>query len=127
MRAAIEYARLESEMLSSRAGGRLSDNRETVILEHMDVLWEQMSDEERAEADRRVARIASGEYFITTSFSGSPTGGGVPIQTAQAPRGCDANTVISLTNLFVAGVAQIANPSNDRAETMILERSLAHA
>lgn len=58
MKAARTYAILEAKMLRDRALGLLAETAYDAILEEMDELWEQMSEDERLEANARAAAIA---------------------------------------------------------------------
>ena len=58
MNAAEKYALLEAQMLRGRSLGTLSPDALDRILEEMDDLWLQMSEDERQQANRRAAAWA---------------------------------------------------------------------
>ncbi len=58
MKPVDELRELEERIVRARAYGTLSDGEYDGLLERMDALWVQLSDEERDEVDKRQARIA---------------------------------------------------------------------
>lgn len=53
--AASQYEELQKSILRGRALGTLPEEAEDSLLEQMDDLWWEMTEEERREADRRAA------------------------------------------------------------------------
>ena len=59
MTSAVRYSLLESLMLRSRALGAITEEQLDALLSEMDTFWNQMTNEERQEADRRAAALAA--------------------------------------------------------------------
>ena len=81
-RFARRYEQIQWELLKERGLGVMSEEEEDRILERMDVCWWKMSEDERAEAEQRIAEAS----MITSTDDFDLYDVEVAIESVQAPR-----------------------------------------